>query len=231
MFYSIEDFDFNGSWGVSIIPYRDQFILHIDDVYKNPLRVYEFLKSSPIRSHRLLDGGEHKGNLIYSIGGCKNGKEFYDGQLKLDNRLSANRCELYDRIIQFYQLDPESIGEFPPISVFNQFRLVKDYPGNGKFYSPHTDNKINCCTYLNPDCGSSSGTMLYKAVDKDWQEGWSDNEEHMRPWKDSSLFLEDLCILSKFNSMVVFPGTIPHGQIIIDNRFKEKTRFTEAVFF
>jgi hypothetical protein len=73
--------------------------------------------------------------------------------------------------------------------------------------------------------------MLYLPANDDAEEILESQSEHEQPWKDDSLFVEDLAIISKFNSMVVFDGSIPHGQIINDNRFKEQTRFTEVAFF
>lgn len=220
MFYSIEDFEFNHSWQVSICSYRNDVILHIDEVYKKPYKVYEYLKQCPIRAHRLTEADPTS----------KNGKSFYDGQHILDNRTIVTRTHLYDRIIEFYM--KEKGEEYPPLSRFNQFRLVEDYPGNDVFYTPHVDGgMLNVLTYLNPNVGTDAGTMFYLPANDDAEEILENQTEHEQPWKDSSLFVEDLAILSKFNSMVVFPGHIPHGQIIRDNRFKEQTRFTEVAFF
>ena len=72
MFYSIEDFEFNHSWQVSICPYRNDVILHIDEVYKKPYKVYEYLKQCPIRAHRLTEADPTS----------KNGKLFYKGFYK-----------------------------------------------------------------------------------------------------------------------------------------------------
>ena len=220
MFYSIDDFEFNSTWGVSIVPYRGDIILHISDVYKKPYRVYEYLKQCPIRSHKLSISEDHR---------SENGRCFYDGQHLLDNRCGTARKHLFERILDFYQLEKDE--NFPPLSRFNQFRLVEDYPGNDVFYRPHVDaGMLNCITYLNPGVGDDAGTMLYLPANDEVEEMLENEPEHYDTWKDSSQFVEDLAILSKFNSMAVFPGHIPHGQIINDNRFKEQTRFTEAVF-
>ena len=219
-FYSIEDFEYNSSWGVAIIPYRGSLILHIDEVYKKPLKVYEYLKECPIRAHRLCEADPKS----------LNGKMFYDGQHILDNRTITTRSHLFEKIIEFFAKEKDE--NFPPLSRFNQFKLIEDYPGNGGFYTPHVDGgMLNCLTYLNPNCGSDAGTMLYLPANDDAEEILESQSEHEQPWKDDSLFVEDLAIISKFNSMVVFDGSIPHGQIINDNRFKEQTRFTEVAFF
>tara|TARA_B100000927_G_scaffold290595_1_gene289876 strand:+ start:8938 stop:9606 length:669 start_codon:yes stop_codon:yes gene_type:complete len=219
-FYSIEDFEFNTSWGVAIIPYRGDLILHIDEIYKKPHKVYEYLKECPIRAHKLTEADPTS----------KNGKLFYDGQHLVDNRCITSRTYLYDKILEFYCKEKDE--NYPPVSKFNQFRLVEDYPGDDVFFTPHVDGGLlNCLTYMNPSVGSDAGTMFYLPASDEVEEMLENETEHANPWKDSSMFTPDLAILSKFNSMVVFPGHIPHGQIINDNRFKEQTRFTEVAFF
>ena len=210
-FFTMDDFEVNSTWKVHIIPFQKILILYIHDIYKNPYKVYEYLKQSPIRTHK--DVTENS----------KNGKFFYDGQHVLDNRWDVSRVHLYDKIKEFYGVydNPEV-----PFSRYNQFRMIDDHPKEEKFFHPHQDNIINCCTYLNPDVGDHAGTVLYSC------ESSNDNLEHEEPWKivDDG-FVPQLSIMSKFNCMAVFPGQIFHGQNIIGNHFKEQTRFTEVAFF
>mgnify|MGYP001229982543 CR=1 FL=1 len=217
-FYTLEDFAFNSSWKVGMFNYRDHPILFIDDVYKHPLRVYGYLKQCPIRSHKGISDDS------------KNGKWFYDGQHYVNNKWDPCREKLFDKIIDFYNITPDPKAEYPPLSMYNQFRLIENHPGQDYFFSPHIDNKLNLCLYLNPDCGGSSGTTIYWPTSEDSEEMLGRNTEHSDPWMNT-MYRPELSIISKFNSMVVFPGQWPHGQTIIDNRFKEKTRFTEVAFF
>ena len=210
-FFTMDDFEVNSTWKVHIIPFQKILILYIHDIYKNPYKVYEYLKQSPIRTHK--DVTENS----------KNGKSFYDGQHVLDNRWDVSRVHLYDKIKEFYGVydNPEV-----PFSRYNQFRMIDDHPKEEKFFHPHQDNIINCCTYLNPDVGDHAGTVLYSC------ESSNDTLEHEEPWKTvDDGFVPQLSIMSKFNCMAVFPGQIFHGQNIIGNHFKEQTRFTEVAFF
>ena len=209
-FYTMDDFEVNSTWKVHIIPFQKILILYIHDIYKNPYKVYEYLKQSPIRTHKDVTKNS------------KNGKSFYDGQLVVDNRWDVSRVHLYDKIKEFYGVHDDEV----PFSRYNQFRMVDDHPGEEIFFHPHQDNIINCCTYLNPDVGDHAGTVLYSCESPD------DNLEHEEPWKTvDDGFVPQLTIMSKFNCMAVFPGQIFHGQNIIGNHFKEQTRFTEVAFF
>tara|TARA_E500000331_G_scaffold105112_1_gene101847 strand:+ start:2735 stop:3373 length:639 start_codon:yes stop_codon:yes gene_type:complete len=209
-FFTFDDFEINSEWSVHVIPFRNIPILYIHDIYKKPFRVYEYLKQCPIRTHKDVTKDS------------KNGKFFYDGQHVVDNRWDVSRIHLYDKIKEFYHVEDKDV----PLSRYNQFRMIDDHPGEEMFFHPHQDNKINCCTYLNPDVGDSAGTVLYSS------ESLDDDLEHDKPWKTvDDGFRSELSIMSKFNCMAVFPGHIHHGQNIVGNYFKEQTRFTEVVFF
>lgn len=217
MFYKHADFAFNSQWKVTIQPYRDSHILFIDDVYQHPDRVYEYLKDIPIKAHKWQKGSS-------------NGVDYYDGQMHCDNRWDPCRSKLYQKILEFYRIEEDEDCRIDTISVINQFRLVKDCPGPDQFWSPHIDNRLNVLLYLNPQPDTDPGTSIYWPYQKG--ENILDKDtEHLTPWKDSSYFRHELCIFGKYNSIVCFPGQWPHGQTIIDNRYKEKTRLTEVVFF
>ena len=190
----------------------------IRDSYKNPERVHEFLDAAPIVSLKPpTDDGI-------------NGKEFMDGQKYADFRYDTTRSVLFKHITDFYKIDPPEPYGTNPISVFNQFRLIDPFNHEPYCWSPHVDNKLNVCIYLNPDEDYTRGTSFYDATPEGYEMLHKDTE-HVLPWKDEKYFVEKLCILSKFNSLVAFPGDWPHGQTIVDNRWQFKTRFTEVTFF
>jgi len=217
MFYTHADFAFNREWRVAIQPYRNSFIVHIDDVYKHPYKVYEYLKDIPIKSHK-------------SSRNSLNGLKFFDGQHHCDNRWDPCRKKLYEKILQVYHLKEDDECKIDTIGLVNQFRLVEDYPGLDYFFCPHIDNRVNLVTYLNPQADTGPGTTLYWPTPEGEKFLYKDTE-HNDPWKDVSEFCPELSIFGKFNSMVCFPGQWPHSQTIIDNRYKEKTRLTEVIFF
>tara|TARA_B100001250_G_scaffold102671_1_gene86488 strand:- start:145 stop:807 length:663 start_codon:yes stop_codon:yes gene_type:complete len=217
-FFSYEDFLMNDKWEVTIQPWNGSHILFAENIYQHPQRVWEYLSQIPIFS--LKPPGKDR----------LNGRDFVDGQHHCDFRFDPSRSVLFNHIIKFYGLKPNETFGTNPVCVFNQFKLLEDCPGKPYFWSPHVDNTVNVLFYLNPDENYTPGTSLYSATPKG-KEVLDSDTEHVIPWKDSSWFEERLCILSRFNTMVAFPGQWPHGQTIIDNRYKEKTRFTEVTFF
>ena len=116
-------------------------------------------------------------------------------------------------------------------NTFNQFRLIKDFPGSDNNWWPHTDGEINFITFLNKTHNLKAGTSLYKAKSTKANTFLGKIDfEHTKPWKTSKQFEEELCILDRFNCGVAFPGQWFHGQTIVDNFFKDTTRFTEVTF-
>ena len=217
-FFDQKDFLMNDEWKVTILPLFNSHVIFVDDIYKHPERVHEWLDEAPIVSLKppTADG--------------INGKEFMDGQKYGDFRFDPTRTILFKHITDFYKIkDPEVYGT-NPISIYNQFRLIEPFGGEPYCWSPHVDNKLNVCIYLNPDENYTPGTSFYDATELG-NEMLHENTEHVLPWKDEKYFVEKLCILSKFNSLVAFPGQWPHGQTIVDNRWQHKTRFTEVSFF
>lgn len=215
-FFNYEDFSLNTRWDVTIQSYNNSYILFIDNVYKNPLKIYQYLKTAPIFSHKPT----RQGSL--------NGKDFLDGQHVLHPHFynDKGRQLLISKICKFYKLP---LPKFPLYTFFNQFKLLQDYPGLDYYWNIHIDNALNVLTYLNPDENISPGTSIYEPALKNLEQDGSIGE-HVHPWVHNKFFNEKLCLLSKFNSSVVFPGEWPHSQKIIDNRYKLKMRFTEITF-
>ena len=215
-FYNAKDFEMNPTWDVQIHPWRDSFILHIDNIYKNPDNVYEYLDSiGSIRTHKTCPNS-------------KNGIDFMDGQMLLDNRWDQNRNHLLELIAKQYgvPVDTQNVA-----NTINQFRLIKDYPGMGNHWHPHVDGQINFITFLNKDHHMKSGTSLYIPMNTKAKSFLiNKNTEHSKPWRTEKYYQEELCILDRYNCGVAFPGQWFHGQTITDNFFKSQTRFTEVTF-
>jgi hypothetical protein len=217
-FFYQEDFALNTRWNVTIQKYKKFKILFIDNVYKHPLKVYDFLKKAPIMSHKPTK----KGSL--------NGKDFLDGQYILHPQcyLDKGRKKLASKICEFFKLPPPKSNLD---TRFNQFQLIKDYPGLDYYYNVHVDDcSLNVLTYLNPDENMTSGTSIYEQTGLMENGDFDFEDEHSNAWIHKRYFNEQLCLLSNFNTAVVFPGFLPHSQKLIDNRFKSKSRFTEVTF-
>tara|TARA_B100001996_G_scaffold355889_1_gene318833 strand:- start:659 stop:1333 length:675 start_codon:yes stop_codon:yes gene_type:complete len=218
--FDYKDFAMKDNWKVTIQPFGGSHIIFVDEIYERPERIHDYLQQIPVVS--LKPPGKEK----------LNGKQFIDGQTYINLKHDPCRENLFKNIIKFYNLsedDPHHPSN--PISIVNQFRLLEDFPGQPYFWTPHVDNNINVLIYLNPDEYNTPGTSIYTADTEKGQEVIGKDTEHTIPWKDSSWFTERLCIFNRFNSLVAFPGQWPHGQTIVDNRYKDKTRFTEVTFF
>ena len=213
-FFKASDFEYNSSWNIDIVPWRDSKIVFVDNIYRYPDRVYEYLTSIHcIRSHK--------------IGDTLNGIDFIDGQLNLDNRWDMKRKFLISKLYEIYDKPYQDDVR----NTFNQFRLIKDFPGSDNNWWPHTDGEINFITFLNKTHNLKAGTSLYKAKSTKANTFLGKIDfEHTKPWKTSKQFEEELCILDRFNCGVAFPGQWFHGQTIVDNFFKDTTRFTEVTF-
>ena len=98
-FFKASDFEFNTNWAINVEPWKDSKIMFVDDVYKYPDKVYSYLSSiQAIRTHK-------------SIRGSKNGIDFMDGQMAIDNRWDQNRKFLIEMLADAYgvpDIDPVS---------------------------------------------------------------------------------------------------------------------------
>jgi hypothetical protein len=215
-FFSNKDFEFNSSWNIVSVPWKDSEILFIDDIYKSPEKVYQYLDSiKSIRTHK-----SSKGSL--------NGVDFMDGQTLIDNRWDQHRNYLLSTIADHYktEVDLQTVPH-----TINQFRLINDIPGDGYHWHPHCDGQLNFIIFLNKNHHMKAGTSLYTPGNTKAKSYFMKTDtEHTTPWKTSKQFHEELCILDRFNCGVVFPGQWFHGQTIVDNFFKHTTRFTEVTF-
>ena len=82
-FFDQNDFLMNDEWKVTILPLFGSHIVFVDDIYKRPERVHEWLNEAPIVSLKppTKDG--------------INGKEFMDGQKYGDFRFDPTRTILF----------------------------------------------------------------------------------------------------------------------------------------
>jgi hypothetical protein len=215
-FFTREDFEYNESWTITEVPFRDSKIMFVDNIYKHPMRVYEYLTSiGCIYAHK-------------SSKNSRNGIDFMDGQMSLDNRWDLNRKYLLENIAKSYGIE---VDHNQYSNTINQFKMILDFPGEGNFWHPHTDGKLNFITYMNPTHNMRSGTTIYKAISTKSKVFFMNiDTEHSTPWRTQKEFCEELCILDRFNCSVVFPGHWFHGQTIVDNFFKDTTRYTEVCF-
>ena len=172
-FYNAKDFEMNPTWDVQIHPWRDSFILHIDNIYKNPDNVYEYLDSiGSIRTHKTCPNS-------------KNGIDFMDGQMLLDNRWDQNRKHLLELIAKQYgvPVDTQNVA-----NTINQFRLIlttQEWVITGILILMV---KLISLPFLNKDHHMKSGTSLYIPMNtKAKSYLMSKDTEHSKPWRTENI--------------------------------------------
>jgi|GEM_PF-5099739 len=207
-FFENKDFFYNEAFKVQVVPFLGSQFLFVKNIYKHPDRVSEYLHSlGVVKSHK---------NCFES----KNGSEFLDGQHVLFVGDDPYRHELEATIAQFYRAPPVKRSHL----VFNHFRLLSPAPKN-QFWWPHTDSKVNILTFLN-ESHRGAGTAIYRKLAAISE----DQNEHMHPWRSKEEFEQLYCLLDQFNCLVAFPGHWYHGMSIVDDTFRERSRFTEICF-
>ena len=180
-------------------------IVYVDNIYKNPDRVVEYLQNCPIISHKSLETG------------ASNGTDFYDGRQAIteawDNRwfdVHRQACAL----LGHYRTD------FNGGCMFNMTRLTTLPKGH---WYPHIDTRtINAIVYLNKCNDYGPGTSFYESFD------YNGGGEHFNPWCDDAA--ESHCILDRYNCAVFFDGETNHSMRLVGDTFIDKTRFTEVHF-
>ena len=71
-----------------------------------------------------------------------------------------------------------------------------------------------------------AGTSFYEKINDDPL-----GSEHVDTWRDESEYKELFNVLDSYNTMVVFPGHIYHGQRPISGVHKDEMRITFITFF
>ena len=209
--FSETDFEVSHNLNIEVMSFRGHPVCFVDNFYKYPYRVRDYIDSCPIKSHKIAS----KKTL--------NGRAYLDGRLHVNypnSYTDVNRVTLYERICGIYGV------EFNPINwmrTYNLFRLIKK--PKEKYWWPHQDPALNFLVYLNPMNDMGPGTSFFTKTNNR-----EIGDEHVESWLSEDDFIEDLCVLDKFNTLVVFPGQFYHSQRIVGNTFRESTRVTEILF-
>ena len=205
-FFTGDDFQLNTNLEFIKEEVNGRPIVYVDNIYKNPDRVVEYLQNCPIISHKPQDPQ------------AANGVEFFDGRQAI--------TEAYDR--QWFDIHREAstllgISQntyFQGGCMFNMTMLNSLPKGH---WFPHTDpHCINGLVYLNKCNDYGPGTSFYNSFD------YNGGGEHFNPWCDDAD--ESHCILDRYNCAVFFNGDIYHSMRLVGNTFIDRPRFTEVHF-
>ena len=221
-FFTEEDFDANDNFDIELTFICGEMCAFINNFFKYPDRVREYVTSCPTKDHRL-----EKIQVEKSISKeYLNGKSYYDAKTYLERVSEPNKAELllYQELAKIFnsRLDPVRMFNW---RTFNQFYEVETPPK--PFFWPHQDSGYNMMVYLNPHNHMGAGTTFYKKKDYKLYNGM----EHCDSWWDEEDWEECDTILDHYNCMTIFPGTNFHSCRIIPDVHKDDMRITYINFF
>lgn len=188
--------------------FRDTTIYYVDNFYKRPREVVQWLYQQPADYWKW---GEE---------GSKNGIHFDDFRHIIEIK---ELIPVYDYVVKLRGGCKWNIPEF----LSNMTLFYKDGYNNYKdnYWYPHLDHGFTTIIYLNEnDC---SGTNLYSKI-KDFPVRL---REHAEPWRSHEYWKREKCLTSVFNRLVSFEGDkIYHGMALDSDRFFDEYRINQVMF-
>jgi len=207
-------FEINKITNIIVEDFRDSKIYIIDDFFKNPDDIVEYLKTNKPGLHKEWEFPSHNTVEFFEGRHYIQHDSIFDLQQTLINICGSNNvCSnmIYSNIARF--IDKE----------FN------DYKNN--YWWPHRDDGWNCLIYLTKM--DIDGTNLYEETADD-QEMIITNQikEHHQPWRSRDKYRVIKTLQSKYNRLVMFDGKkFLHNMAINDDTFFHEERMNLAVFF
>ena len=194
----------------------DSDVFIIDDFYDNPDEVKDYLEHPlpPLWKQDIKQLGRHGNNGFY----------FEDRRLQ-DHNLDL--IKVYDYLSILCDQPPAGRNDWVQS---NMTRFIDDEYNTYDtcHWWPHIDYGYNGIVYLNYD--GCNGTNIYDVVSRrELQERPAD--EHEEPWRDKSRYKVMKELVPKYNRMVLFDGTFPHGMNISNDRFFNHDYRINQVFF
>ena len=204
-------FELNDNLEIKKEIFRGSIIYTIDDFYKYPLEVENYLFGEPdkIPLHKRYEKPSF--NNVY----------FEDRRHDSEDNLDLKK--VYDFLSSLCGQGYEAPDIVTNCSRFkkHEFNDYKNY-----YWWPHTDGGYNGIVYFNDD--DKHGTCFYEElVEK------PDVPEHYQPWGAKKDFIVIKTLEPKYNRFVFFDGyEFPHGMnICTDRYFGEEYRKNQVFFF
>ena len=205
-------FELNDNLEIKKELFRGTTIYTIDDFYKNPQGVENYLFGQPnkISLHKMDEKPSF--NNVY-----------FEDRRHDDSIDNLDLKKVYDFLSRLCGQGYEAPDVVTNCTRFkrHQFNDYKNY-----YWWPHTDGGYNGIVYFNDD--SEHGTCFYEElVEK------PDVPEHYQPWGAKKDFIVIKTLEPKYNRFVFFDGyEFPHGMnICTDRYFGEEYRKNQVFFF
>jgi len=201
-------FELNDELKIEKELFLDTTIYTIDNFYKNPLEVHDYLFSKPAPLWKIEERPS-----------C-NGLYFEDRRfIKYDPRLKS----VIDFLSNLVSQEPYSFNIVTNQSRFynHEFNDIENC-----HWWPHKDGGYNGIVYFNDD--DKNGTNLYDIINHKEM-----ITEHHRPWRSKSDFEVLKHLEPRYNRLIFFDGDrFPHGMNIENKKyFSEEYRKNQVFFF
>ena len=210
-------FELNENLKIEKELFEGTVIYTIDDFYKNPKEVenYLFGKPNEIPLHKIYDKPSFNGVYFED--------RRHDTEDNLDIWYSFNLKKVYDFLSGLCGQGYEAPDIITNCSRFKKHEF-NDY--KNCYWFPHTDSGYNGIVYFNDD--DKHGTCLYEVLVKP-----PDVNEHYQPWGAKKDFIVIKTLEPKYNRFVFFDGyEFPHGMnICTDRYFGEEYRINQVFLF
>lgn len=196
------------SKNIQIKTVEDTTMYIVDDFYKYPEDVLNFILSTPKKTWKNWDSPSY--NTIH----------FLDERHHFHDRRLLDVCSKLESLCGQKVAQPGQLVTNCMTFYSKEFNNYKD-----NYWGPHTDLGYTALIYLNKD--TCEGTNFYKQVAEDL---WT-TPEHFAPWRPKDRYQIIDTIESKFNRMVLFDGrNLIHGMSVESDRFFNNLRINQAIF-
>ena len=201
-------FEFSDDPIIIVEKLLDSAIYIIDDFYKNPKEVHDYLFSNRAPLHKINEIPTW--NNVY----------FEDRRMGVDDKRIKYVIDYMSRIISqkpySYRLSTNQTRFYK--EDFNDFENCH--------WVPHQDIGYNGIIYFNED--GENGTNLYHQIIEQ-----EDVNEHFKPWRSKKDYKVLKHVEPKYNRLVLFDGCkFLHGMNIINDRyFSDEYRKNQVFFF
>lgn len=197
------------------VVFNNQFMLIVDNWYKNFDQFYNLLNYIPLPRWKWQENG-------------KNFVDYYDCRPVLNlnfadtNKLSTFVTTIKKLIAENFK-DTNNLILKNNLLEFNFYKNIKKNVSSDLQHFPHVDYNYNCVVYF--DKISSGGTAIYPDLKN------LENKESYNLLHDISKY-KKILIQSKPNRMAIFKGHFYHGGFIENhNDYVDDWRMNQILFF